>query len=170
VEQQGHDRLTTFGIGTDLTEMQWRGVVRQLLAQGLLAVNDDGYGTLVITESSGAVLTGARTVLMREEPKRATRRSGSRGAGLAKAQSDLDPAAAELFQRLREWRAEQARSQGVPAYIVFGDATLRELATARPGTMAELATVAGVGQKKLETYGPAVLDVVSTVRGERSPV
>jgi ATP-dependent DNA helicase RecQ len=170
VEQQGHDSLTVFGIGTELTDMQWRGVVRQLLAQGLLAVNDDGYGTLVITDASGAVLSGARSVMMREEPKRPSRRSGARGAGLAKAQSDLDPAAAELFQRLREWRAEQARTQGVPAYIVFGDATLRELATKRPGTIAELAAVGGVGQKKLDTYASAVLDVVSTVRGERSPV
>jgi ATP-dependent DNA helicase RecQ len=170
VEQQGHDSLTVFGIGTELTDMQWRGVVRQLLAQGLLAVNDDGYGTLVITDASGAVLSGARSVMMREEPKRPSRRSGARGAGLTKAQSDLDPAAAELFQRLREWRAEQARTQGVPAYIVFGDATLRELATTRPGTIAELAAVGGVGQKKLDTYGSAVLDVVSTVRGERSPV
>jgi ATP-dependent DNA helicase RecQ len=99
--------------------------------------------------------------MMREEPKRPSRRSGARGAGLAKAQSDLDPAAAELFQRLREWRAEQARTQGVPAYIVFGDATLRELATTRPGTIGELAAVGGVGQKKLDTYGSAVLDVVS---------
>jgi len=141
--------------------MQWRGVVRQLLAQGLLAVNDDGYGTLVITEASGGVLSGARTVMLREAPKRSSRRSGSRGAGLAKAASDLDPAAAELFERLREWRAEQARAQGVPAYIVFGDATLREIASTRPGALDELAGVGGVGQKKLDTYGQAVLDVVS---------
>jgi ATP-dependent DNA helicase RecQ len=170
VQQQGHDSLTVFGIGKDLTEMQWRGVVRQLLAQGLLAVNDDGFGTLVITQSSGAVLSGARSVMMREEPKRASRRSGGRGGGLVKAQGDLDPEAADLFQRLREWRSDQARSQGVPAYIVFGDATLRELATARPATLSELASVGGVGQKKLETYGPAVLEIVSTVRGERPPL
>ncbi|MFD3443743.1 DNA helicase RecQ [Microbacteriaceae bacterium 4G12] len=161
VQQQGHDTLTVFGIGTDLTDMQWRGVVRQLLAQGLLAVNDDGFGTLVITESSGAVLSGARTVMMREEPKRPSRRSGARGAGLAKANSNLDADAAAQFQRLREWRAEQARSQGVPAYVVFGDATLRELATTRPSTLAELAGIGGVGQKKLETYGEAVLEVLS---------
>jgi len=170
VQQQGHDSLTVFGIGKDLTEMQWRGVVRQLLAQSLLAVNDDGYGTLVITQASGAVLSGARTVLMRAEPKRASRRAGARGGGLAKAQSDLGPAAEELFQRLREWRADQARSQGVPAYIVFGDATLRQIASTCPDTLAELAGVGGVGQKKLETYGPAVLEVVSTVRGGRPPV
>ncbi|WP_108248982.1 DNA helicase RecQ [Planctomonas deserti] len=161
VQQQGHDTLTVFGIGTDLTDMQWRGVVRQLLAQGLLAVNDDGFGTLVITEASGAVLSGTRTVMMREEPKRPSRRSGARGAGLAKANSDLDADAAALFQRLREWRAEQARSQGVPAYVVFGDATLRELATTRPSTLAALAGIGGVGQKKLETYGEAVLEVLS---------
>ncbi len=169
VQQQGHDSLTVFGIGTELTDMQWRGVVRQLLAQGLLAVNDDGFGTLVITESSGAVLSGARTVMMREEPKRPSRRSGARGAGIAKANTDLDADAAALFQRLREWRADQARSQGVPAYVVFGDATLREFATAPPGTLAELSGVTGVGQKKLETYGQAVLDVVSTVVGGRPP-
>ena len=169
VQQQGHDSLTVFGIGTELTDMQWRGVVRQLLAQGLLAVNDDGFGTLVITESSGAVLSGARTVMMREEPKRPSRRSGARGAGVAKANADLDADAAALFQRLREWRADQARSQGVPAYVVFGDATLREFATARPSTLGELSGVTGVGQKKLETYGQAVLDVVSSVVGGRPP-
>jgi ATP-dependent DNA helicase RecQ len=155
VRQFRHDELSTFGIGTELSEQEWRGVVRQLLAQGLLAVNSDGYGTLVITEASAAVLNGSRQVQLRREPERAAR-AAKRTAG-----AELPEGVRPLFEALREWRAGVAREQGVPAYIVFGDATLRGIALTRPGSLAELATVSGVGEKKLETYGPAVLDVVA---------
>ena len=124
VRQYGHDALATWGIGADLSEQQWRGVVRQLLAQGLLATHGE-YGTLTVTDAASEVLSGARTVMLRTEPERAPRSRGPRAAPVA---ADLEPAQAELFEALRAWRAAEAREQGVPAYIVFGDATLRGVA------------------------------------------
>ena len=156
VDQYGHDSLSTWSIGSELSEQQWRGVVRQLLAQGLLAVNDDGYGTLAITQTSTDVLNGTRTVLLRQQADRPSRSRASK-ASIA----DLPDAAQPLFEALRAWRAEQAKQQGVPAYIVFGDATLRGVAASRPASLAELAQISGVGEKKLETYGEQVLAVVA---------
>jgi ATP-dependent DNA helicase RecQ len=160
VRQFRHDELSTYGIGTELSEQEWRGVVRQLLAQGLLAVNSDGYGTLVLTDASAEVLSGARTVSLRREAERPTR-AAKRSAGAA----ELPEAARPLFEQLRAWRAEVARDQGVPAYIVFGDATLRGIALTRPGSLAELGTISGVGEKKLEAYGSGVLEVVGAADG-----
>ncbi|MEZ5190872.1 MAG: DNA helicase RecQ [Schumannella sp.] len=154
VRQFRHDELSTFGIGGELSEQEWRGVVRQLLAQGLLAVNSDGYGTLVLTDASAEVLSGARSVSLRREAARPAR-AAKRTAG-----AELPEADRPLFEALREWRAGVAREQGVPAYIVFGDATLRGIALTRPGSLDELATISGVGEKKLEAYGAAVLEVV----------
>ena len=162
VTQLGHDQLATFGIGTELGEAEWRGVVRQLLAQGLLAVHGDGYGTLVLTEASAAVLRGERTVALRREVVRATRSSRSRSA----AASDLPPSAAPLFERLRAWRAATARALGAPAYVVFADATLRGISLTEPSTLDELSQVSGVGAAKLERFGEAVLAIV---RGEEPP-
>ena len=162
VRQQGHDQLATFGIGTELTYVQWRGVVRQLLAQGLLGVSDDGYGTLVITAGSGDVLTGARQVPMRQEPERIVRGRGTRTTRSRGGQVvDLPEEAQGLFEALRAWRSEQAKEQGVPAYVVFADVTLREVATVRPADLGQLAQVTGVGQKKLDTYGEGLLAVVA---------
>lgn len=160
VEQLGHADLATFGIGTELTDQEWRGVVRQLLAQGLLAVHGDGYGTLVLTEASAAVLSGTREVRLRREVARPTR-SARRAAP-----SDLPAAASSLFERLRAWRASTARALGAPAYVVFADATLRGIALTEPSTLDELATVSGVGAAKLEKFGDAVLAIV---RGDEPP-
>lgn len=160
VSQLGHDQLSTFGIGTDLADGEWRGVVRQVLAQGLLAVDTDGYGTLHLTEAGGAVLRGERDVRLRRDarPARRSRRSGSGGAGgRAAAAVDLDDAAAARFETLRAWRATTAKEQGVPAYVVFHDATLREVATRQPTDLAGLGEVAGVGAAKLDRYGESLL-------------
>ncbi len=159
VDQYGHDDLSTFGIGTDLAETEWRGVVRQLLAQGLLAVNSDGFGTLVITESSSAVLGGTRKVNLRREPIRTSTRSTKKARSAA---ADLPDTARAGFEALREWRAAEAKEQGMPAYVIFHDATLRELATRNPSTLEELGTVTGVGESKLAKYGAAVLEVLGT--------
>ncbi|MWJ41299.1 DNA helicase RecQ [Clavibacter michiganensis subsp. michiganensis] len=162
VRQQGHDQLATFGIGGELTDVQWRGVVRQLLAQGLLGVSDDGYGTLVITPGSGDVLTGSRQVPMRQEPERIVRGRGTRTTRAKGGQVvDLPEEAPGLFEALRAWRSEQAKEQGVPAYVVFADVTLREVATVRPQDLGQLAGITGVGQKKLDTYGEGLLAVVA---------
>ena len=154
VSQHGHDALATFGIGQELSEQEWRGVVRQLLAQGLLAVEGE-YGILVITEGSATVLSGSRRVMLRREaPKRSKAAKKSVAA-------QLPEGSLPLFEALRVWRASEAQAQAVPAYIVFGDATLRGIAVTRPGTLAELGTITGVGDKKLEQYGDALLAVVA---------
>ncbi|MEU5216964.1 DNA helicase RecQ [Streptomyces sp. NPDC020807] len=160
VIQFDHDGLSVFGVGADLGTAEWRGVVRQLLAQGLIGVEGD-YGTLVLTEASGEVLGGRRTVAMRKEktPAPAARKeSGSRSSGKsARVPVDLPAAAVPVFEALRAWRAATAREQGVPAYVVFHDATLREIATRFPTTVAELGTVGGVGEAKLDKYAEGVL-------------
>jgi ATP-dependent DNA helicase RecQ len=154
-----HDELSVFGVGEDLSEAEWRGVVRQLLAQGLLAVDPAGYGTLLVTEASGEVLAGRREVRLRREAPRPVRAKARRSA--ATADADLDPAASAAFERLRAWRAAVAKEQGVPAYVVFHDATLRELARRRPATVDELGEVSGVGVAKRERYGAGVLSVLA---------
>ena len=164
-QQHRHDELSTWGIGADLSDQQWRGVVRQLLAQGILAASGE-YGTLGVTDAAAAVLNGSRVVQLRSEPDRPERAAGrsraSRGSGASRAsRADLSPAQAERFEALRAWRAEQAREQGVPAYIVFGDATLAAVAVAQPATLADLNGISGIGAKKLESYGQALLDVVA---------
>jgi ATP-dependent DNA helicase RecQ len=151
--------LSVFGIGTDLRDSEWRGVVRQLLARGLLAVEGE-YGTLVLTDASATVLRGQSTVMMRREPER------RRVAAVAKprtgsAAADLPAEAAPLFDRLRAWRAAAAKELGVPAYVVFHDATLRQIAALRPPTLDALATVSGVGETKLARFGEQVLEVVA---------
>ncbi|MEU2439944.1 DNA helicase RecQ [Streptomyces rubradiris] len=176
VIQFDHDQLSVFGIGQDLTEGEWRGVIRQLLAQGLLAVEGE-YGTLVLTEASGAVLRSEREVPLRKEPKkpaaarsRSAGGSGASGAGKAKAvAAELPEALLPAFEALRAWRAEQAREQGVPAYVIFHDATLREIVSRRPGSVRELGTVNGVGEKKLATYGEGVLRVLASLDGAAPP-
>ncbi|MEV0731330.1 DNA helicase RecQ [Polymorphospora sp. NPDC050346] len=160
VVQHGHDSLTVFGIGTELSEPQWRGVVRQLLAQGLLAVEGD-YGTLVLTDASAEVLGRRRTVMMRREPERpAAGRTPKQKADRSPAQ-DLDPEATKLFERLRSWRAATAKEQGVPAYVVFHDATLRQIAADAPTSLAELGRVSGVGENKLAKYGGSILELLA---------
>ncbi|MFI9175416.1 DNA helicase RecQ [Streptomyces lincolnensis] len=168
VIQFDHDQLSVFGIGEELSEGEWRGVVRQLLAQGLLAVEGE-YGTLVLTEASGAVLRREREVPLRKEPKKpVTSRSASGSSGSGRGERKAKAAAAELpeqlvpaFEALRAWRAEQAREQGVPAYVIFHDATLREIVTVWPTSVEQLGGVSGVGEKKLVTYGEGVVGVLA---------
>lgn len=163
VEQYGHDALATWAIGDDLSEAQWRGVVRQLLAQDLLQTVGE-YGVLALTDASAEVLAGERTVAFRTEPERPVRASRSARVA-APAAADLEPADAELFEALRTWRAGEAREQGVPAYIVFGDATLRAVAARRPAALGELDGISGIGAKKLEAYGEALVRVVAEHAG-----
>ncbi|MEO6090063.1 MAG: DNA helicase RecQ [Umezawaea sp.] len=160
VIQHDHDSLTVFGIGADLNESEWRGVVRQLLAQGLLAVEGD-YGTIVLTEASAAVLTRQRDVMLRREPERARAAKPARAAKAAAVVADLPAEAVPVFERLRTWRAATAKEQGVPAYVVFHDATLRQIATLAPGSLEELGTVNGVGENKLAKYGQGILDTLA---------
>ncbi|NGO67184.1 DNA helicase RecQ [Streptomyces boncukensis] len=160
VIQFDHDALSVFGIGSDLAEAEWRTIVRQLLAQGLLEIEGE-YGTLVLTDASAPVLRAEREVLLRKDarpPKAAARPKAKAAAPIA---AELPEEAQPLFEALRAWRAERAREQGVPAYVVFHDATLREIAARRPATGSELGEIAGIGEKKLATYGEGVLEVVA---------
>ncbi|MER6122893.1 DNA helicase RecQ [Streptomyces sp. NPDC001795] len=166
VIQFDHDQLSVFGIGEELTEGEWRGVIRQLLAQGLLAVEGE-YGTLVLTEASGAVLRREHEVPLRKEPPKPTvaRSAAPKGERTPKAAAELSPELQPVFEALRSWRATQAKEQGVPAYVIFHDATLREIAAVRPKSVTELGTISGVGEKKLATYGEGVLGVLSSLDG-----
>jgi ATP-dependent DNA helicase RecQ len=166
VMQHGHDSLSVFGKGTELADTQWRAVVRQLLAQGVLAVEGD-YGTLVLNEASSQVLHHGRQVRLRHDPPRAAqaksakaaRATGDRAGGPVSA--ELSEAATAVFEELRAWRAAAAKEQGVPAYVIFHDATLRQIATQLPSTLAEVATVNGVGENKLARYGQPILDLLA---------
>ncbi len=155
-----HDELSVFGIGTDLGEGEWRGVVRQLLAQRLLSVEGD-YGTLVLTESSAEVLGKRRSVMLRREPERVATSKAPRPRP-----ADLPGQATPLFEELRSWRAAAAKEQGVPAYVIFHDATLRQIAIDRPTSLAALGAVNGVGEAKLARYGQQIIDLLTV----QSPV
>ncbi len=155
VEQFGHDELTVFGVGTELSEGEWRGVVRQLLAQGILAV-EGNYQTFALTDASRPVLRGERQVRLRRDPVKAARSRAARAPAV-----ELPAKAAGVFERLRAWRGAAAREQGVPAYVIFHDATLREIATRRPKDLDELGRIGGIGEAKLNRHGQAVLDTLA---------
>ncbi|WP_181275165.1 DNA helicase RecQ [Brevibacterium oceani] len=154
-----HASLSVWGVGEDLSESQWKTVVRQSLARRLLESHGD-YGVLVLGPVADPVLRGETTVSMRVDP---VRKSGSKRAGSSRrggSEVTLDAAGTELFEALRAWRAEQAKEQGVPAYVVFPDATLYGIVEVGPSTVEELGQVSGVGLKKLERYGQDVLEVI----------
>jgi ATP-dependent DNA helicase RecQ len=163
ITQHRHDTLTVFGIGTELRDTEWRGVVRQLLAQGLLSVEGD-YGTLVLTPDSAQVLRKQRSVMLRREPERPAKPpKAAKATKAAKAEAAAMPPEAEpVFDELRAWRAAAAKEQGVPAYVIFHDSTLREIATKVPATLAELSTINGVGETKLARYGQQILDTLES--------
>jgi ATP-dependent DNA helicase RecQ len=158
VLENEHEKLTVFGIGLDLTDQAWRSVLRQLLAHGLLVVDQEGYGTLALTEESRAVLKGERTLMLRREAERTTRSTTTKSKVL---QPDLPSGAQRIFEALRRWRSEIARSHGVPAYVIFNDATLREIALTRPDRLEDLSHVNGVGVRKLESYGELILACIA---------
>jgi ATP-dependent DNA helicase RecQ len=153
----GHDRLAVFGVGADLDEPTWRGVFRQLVALGLVSVDHAAHGGLVLTEASRAVLKGERGVEVRREVARPKASPRARTSAAATA---LSPGDAALFERLKAWRSSQARTQSIAPYMILHDATLAEIARRRPRSIHELAPISGIGAKKLERYGAALVDVV----------
>ncbi len=153
-----HDRLSVFGVGADLDEAAWRGVFRQLVAQGLVRVDHEAHGALKLAETSRAVLRGDATVAMRRTVARAPRSPKLRGEA-----ASLDTGARTLFDALKAWRLEQAKVQGVPAYVILHDRTLAAIAQARPASLAELARIGGIGAAKLDRYGAAIV----ALAGER---
>jgi ATP-dependent DNA helicase RecQ len=166
VKQFGHDRLSVFGIGRELNEKQWRAAMRQLVAMGHLQSDSEAFGALKLTDSARGVLKGETEVLLREEVagarKRASRTNSRRGdlASLPTVSGHPD-----LLATLRAWRSEVARKHGVPAYVVLHDATIDDIATARPTTAEQLRGIPGIGDKKLERYGRELIELVNTARG-----
>ena len=163
VTQNGHKSLSTFGIGAGLSEAQWRGVVRQLVALGHLRTEGE-FNTLELADSARAVLKGGVTIVLREprEPARGRRtRVARNGQKVPAAAATLDDSAQARFAALKAWRAEVAREHNLPAYVVFHDATLAQMAQEAPATLGALAQVSGVGAKKLEAYGREILRVLS---------
>jgi ATP-dependent DNA helicase RecQ len=163
VEKFGHDKLSTFGIGADLSETEWRLLLRQLVSQHIVEVDYEHYNVLRLTEASRAVLKGERPIEVRrpsEKPARRREKSarGSRGGATPVTLGSADEA---LFERLRNWRSGVAKEHGVPPYVVFHDATLRTIAAARPGSLDALAGISGVGERKLDNYGAAIVRIVA---------
>jgi ATP-dependent DNA helicase RecQ len=155
--QWGHDRLNVFGAGADLDEATWRIVFRQLVALGFARPDHDAYGGLRLTEASRAVLKGDQRVEMRRATPRKGKNPKPRAASNARELQSADP---DLLSRLKAWRSGQARAQSVPPYVVFHDSTLAAIAAARPQDMDALSTISGIGAKKLERYGPDVLELL----------
>ena len=163
VQQYGHHSLSTFGIGAHFTEVQLRGVLRQLIAIGALGVDAQAFSTLYLTEASRAVLKGDVTVRLRASVSTPADRKAKRGAsGTAKpAPVELDAQGQLRYAALKAWRAEVARAHNLPAYVIFHDTTLGAIAQARPDSLLALQDIAGIGVKKLEAYGEEVLRVVT---------
>ncbi|TDN53779.1 DNA helicase RecQ [Azoarcus indigens] len=156
VLERGHDQVSTFGIGAELDEKQWRTLFRQLVAREYVAVDHERYGALALTDLARPLLRGEAEFLMRLVPERDKRRSKR------PARIDIPGGIpTTLFDRLRAWRAETAKERNVPAYVIFHDATLREIAVARPASRDELAGISGIGDRKLDAYGDAILQVIA---------
>ncbi|KMY85653.1 ATP-dependent DNA helicase RecQ [Candidatus Paraburkholderia calva] len=158
--QRAHEKLSTFGLGAALSEPEWRAIFRQLVAFGFLAV-DHEFGALVLTAASKPVLKGEQQVTLRKyvKPVR-SRQSSSRTGERADPTAGMSPREKMRWDRLRTWRAETAKSDGVPAYVIFHDATLAEIARSDPDTIDDLRQIPGIGARKLERFGDELLDVI----------
>ena len=183
IEQFNHHLLPTYGVGADLDETTWRSVDRQLVAGGFVTVDIEGYGALRLAESARAILTGQQAIAFRRDlPKparpKARKAKGRRtpvgaasaatggavvAAEAAPTEQMLSPEAAQRLTRLKAWRADEARTQSVPAYVIFHDATLRAVAHNAPATLDELAAIPGIGVRKLDRYGPQLLELLAEV-------
>ncbi len=158
VIERKHQDITTFGIGSDLDEKRWRTIFRQLVARELVAVDHERYNALRLTDAARPLLRGEAEFHLRLERERSRSRAKRRSAAALEIPDGIPTT---LFDRLRAWRFATARERNVPAYVVFQDATLREIAITRPQTLAELGRISGVGDRKLEHYGAAILELVA---------
>ncbi|MAY67829.1 MAG: DNA helicase RecQ [Rhodospirillaceae bacterium] len=158
IKDRGHDQLPTYGVGAAHAKGYWQSFIRQALAGGYLSVDIDGYGSLKLTERAEAVLKGDGEFLIREPAPEKPVKTRSRGAAAA---PDLPPELSGLLAGLKKLRQELAKARGVPAYVVFSDATLREMCLSRPSNLEQMADINGVGPKKLEEYGLMFLERLS---------
>jgi ATP-dependent DNA helicase RecQ len=166
----GHDRLRTFGVGTELDRRGWLSVYRQLVAQGFVLPDVAGHGGLSLAPAAAEILRGARTVRFRVEQRDRERQRVPTDRKAATNAAELDPAARPLWEALRAWRLEEARRQELPPYVIFHDSTLIEVARRRPNSLAALAEIAGVGRSKLERYGAAVVGLVAASGSRQNDV
>ncbi|MES2913448.1 MAG: DNA helicase RecQ [Pseudomonadota bacterium] len=165
VVQHQHDKLSTFGIGADLGEAQWRAVLRQLIAKNMVRVDVDAFNTLQLMPDARQVLKGETAVMLREQlaaDKTSRGKKATKTSVKGMAEAALNAGALERLARLKAWRAEVAREHNLPAFVIFHDSTLRALAERAPTSMDELEGIAGMGVKKLEAYGAEVLRVCAS--------
>ena len=161
VSKLGHDRLKTFGVGTELDRRGWLSVYRQLVAQGFVLPDVAGHGGLSLAPGAAEILRGTRAVRFRAEQRDRERQRTRTDRKPATNAAELDPEVRPLWEALRAWRLEEARRQELPPYVIFHDSTLIEVARRRPSSLAALAEIAGVGRSKLERYGVAVVGLVA---------
>ncbi len=159
VSQYGHSKLSTFGIGASFSEVQLRGVLRQLIAMGALNVQGQVFNTLQLTEGSRAVLRGEVSVLLRESVSQKAEKRSRKSQAPGPAAANLSQEALVRYINLKAWRAEVAKEHNLPAYVIFHDATLALIASAEPQNLNDLNGISGIGAKKLEAYGQEVLQV-----------
>ena len=160
VKQWRHQELSTFGIGSDKSEAEWRAILRQVIAMGLVEIDHDSYGALKLAATARAVLKGEQQIALRRYQKPVKqKRTAPKASGFT--ETDLSVSQQAIFERLRWWRVETAREHNVPAYVIFHDATLREIAKAQPVSLDDLRVVSGVGEKKLESYGPQIIALIA---------
>ena len=160
VLQHSHDKLSTFGIGADLAEAEWRAVLRQLIAKNMVYVDAEAYSTLQLMPDARQVLKGEATVILREQTagdKASRSKKVTKTSAKGIAEAALNAGALERLGKLKAWRAEVAREHNLPAFVIFHDATLRAIAERAPQNAIDLEGIAGIGAKKLEAYGAEVL-------------
>ncbi|MCL1824483.1 MAG: DNA helicase RecQ [Betaproteobacteria bacterium] len=160
VQEKGHENLSTFGIGNDLDEKHWRMVFRQLVAYDFVCVDHERYNALALTDLARPLLRGEANLLVRLPPEKTHKPKRQRGKA-ARERGIPGGVPTTLFERLRLWRASTAQARNVPAYVIFHDATLRDIAIARPATSDDLRQITGIGERKLEAYGQEILEIVA---------
>lgn len=159
IQRHKHDKVSTFGIGKDYSQMQWQSIYRQLVAANLLSVDIAGYGSIKLTEKSLPLLRGEHSISLRieaDKPVKNSRRSDRKG----KQHGQIND---ELWQALKKKRLELAHDQGVPPYVIFHDTSLKEMHARRPATLIDFAKITGVGKSKLEKYGKIFIEVIKSM-------
>jgi len=165
ISRFGHDRVSTFGIGSDLSKTEWRNIFRQLIASNLLVPNADGHGGLIITNAGRIFLREKPSLFMRHHVK-TTQQARSERKRRSSEPVTIDTADQDLYDSLKATRTSLAKSRNVPAYVIFGDKTLVDLVQSKPGSLAALAQVYGIGEAKLNNYGEILLDIIAAHGGE----
>ena len=153
ISQFGHDKISTYGIGTELNATEWRTLYRQIIARGLLKVDVEGYGSVQLTDTARPILKGEEQLTLRKMVK-ATKNPNRKTRAFSGAANNT------LWDALREHRKALATEQSIPAYMIFHDATLAEMTERQPQTLEQLGRISGIGERKLDAYGQGFLDVI----------